>query len=116
MAYKISLSNKTDIQIDHDELESVKNGIETGARLIKVRSGMFNPSFIISIEPDHKRLEGMKYLPKKLPDLFNRVGKMTRFEDINIQIEGPKEPVVPVEKIKEFLGEKPEFLNNNEKE
>lgn len=115
MAYKISLSNKAEIQIDRDELEIVTKGIEAGVRLIKVRSGMFNPSFIVSIEPDYSRLEGAKGLPKELPDMFNRIGSMKSFKEITEQLRlESNEPQVPREKIKEFLV-KPDFLKNIEK-
>lgn len=111
MAYKVTLSNKSSIPIDREELESVKKGIETGARLIKVKSGIFNPAYIVSVEPDYKRLEGIRALDH-LPDMFERIGKMKTIEELaeekKLELEAPK---VPQEKIDKLLKKyKPNFL------
>lgn len=116
MAYKVCLSNKSEIKIDHDELPGIVEGIESGARLIKVRSGMFNPSFIVCIELDENRLEGLKFLPKKLPDMFQRIGGMTQIGDVisdRIEIGDPKEILPSPDEVREMIDRnKPEFLKH----
>lgn len=80
MAYKIYLSNKTNIQIDRDELETVTNAIQSGVKFFKVKSGIINPSYIVSIEPDYDRLN--KKGLDELPDMFNRIGKMKKISEM----------------------------------
>ncbi len=58
MTYLIELSNKTKIQIDPDELESVLQGIKSG-NPVRVRQGIFNPSFFVSIVEDTKRIKAL---------------------------------------------------------
>lgn len=57
-AYKLMLSNGVQIKADEDELDKVKEAIKTGS-WGKVRQGMFNPSFLISIVEDTDRLEAL---------------------------------------------------------
>lgn len=54
--YIVQLSNKTDVQIDSDELEKITEGIRT-ASPIRLKKGIINPSFIIAVIPDRKRWE-----------------------------------------------------------
>ena len=55
-AYKIILSNGGSLQIDEDEVEKVVAGIRTG-RPVKVRQGMFNPSFWVCTVEDKDRMQ-----------------------------------------------------------
>jgi len=54
-AYLIELSNKRTIQIDPKELDSVLEGIKSG-NPVKVKQGIFNPSFFVDIVLDEKRI------------------------------------------------------------
>lgn len=88
---KIILSNKSEIKIDDDELPTVIEGIQRG-RPIKVRQGIFNPSFFVSIVPDRDRIE--EFLSpsnnrQPLP-LLNNV-----FEGIPLQLEDAKKRLIP---------------------
>lgn len=47
----VQLSNKQEVKITSDELESISEGINTGS-MIKLRQGIVNPSFIVSVVPD----------------------------------------------------------------
>lgn len=80
MAYKIILSTKSEFQIDKDELQVVIDGMQSGSKFIKVKSGIFNPSYLASIEIDTKRIEGEKYL-RELPDLFEKVSRIPTEEE-----------------------------------
>jgi hypothetical protein len=113
MAYIIKISGGTELKIDREEMKTVIEGVEAGSRLVKVKSGMFNPSFISAIEPDYKRLEGLDALDK-LPDMFERIGNMASIEDIIAErLEAPKEPEKDLGKIREMLDRnKPDFLKN----
>lgn len=53
--YIVNLSGGNPISIDEDELEKVMRGINTGA-VVKVRQGLFNPSFFISLTRDDARI------------------------------------------------------------
>ena len=52
--YKIKLSNGADIPIDEDEVEIVVAGIQSG-RVVRVRQGIFNPSFFVAMIIDEQR-------------------------------------------------------------
>ena len=116
MAYKICLSNKSELKIDREELETVTKGMEDGARLIKVKSGIFNPSFIVCIEPDYNRLEGLKALDK-LPDMFDRIGHMASVEEIAERVRlnsAEEEKPLSKDEMKEKLTRfKPDFIRKD---
>lgn len=57
--YRIHLSNKSEIQIDEDEVEVVTQAIQTG-KIGRVRRGVFNPSFFVSLTLDDKRYQEWK--------------------------------------------------------
>ena len=57
--YIIHLSNKSEVQIDEDEVEIVVESIKTG-KIGRVRQGIFNPSFFVSLTMDDKRYEQYK--------------------------------------------------------
>jgi hypothetical protein len=63
-AFKAVMSRGDDIPLDPDELALIQNGATTG-RFIKVRQGIINPSYLISIVEDKERrktfLEETKY-------------------------------------------------------
>ena len=72
--YKVTLSGKIEIPIDPDELSSVINAIGTGD-IVRVRGGIFNPAFFVSITEDESRppinhvYDGLLERPN-LPDIF----------------------------------------------
>lgn len=55
-AYKVILSTKHEIKIDEDEVAKVLEGIKSGS-IVRVRQGLFNPSYFVCIERDKDRLE-----------------------------------------------------------
>lgn len=75
--YKVRLSGKVEIPIDPDELQSVINAIGTGD-IVRVRRGIFNPAFFISVTEDESRppinhySDGLIERPN-LPDIFSEV-------------------------------------------
>lgn len=86
-AYIVKLSNNAEVPIDADEVEKVLSGVSRGS-MVRVRQGLVNPSFIVAIVPDKKRisafLEDTKYPDEEtkerrhagllpLEDIFNEV-------------------------------------------
>lgn len=53
--YLVQLSNKTEVQIDADELPLITEGIKTSSPIL-LRSGIINPSFIVCIIKDEERM------------------------------------------------------------
>lgn len=80
MKYLVQLSNKTKIPIDEDELQNVLAGIQAG-NPVKVRQGIFNPSFFVTIVEDEDRqpinhfTDGLVERPN-LPDIFANLKKL----------------------------------------
>lgn len=54
-AYKVIMSRGPEIRIDQDELPKIMQSIETGMP-VKVRQGIFNPSFWVSVVTDEERV------------------------------------------------------------
>ena len=84
MKYLIELSNKREIPIDGDELLNVIEGIKTGSP-VKVRQGIFNPSFFVAIVEDQERAPYQVYgekEPKERPnlqDIFDKTGLIEKY-------------------------------------
>lgn len=55
-AYKVNLSKGNPMPCDADELPNIILAIKTGAPC-KIRSGIFNPSYYVSITEDNERIE-----------------------------------------------------------
>lgn len=55
-AYKIQLSNKSEIQADDDEIQNILKGIQSG-QPVMLRQGIFNPSFFVAIIRDVDRIK-----------------------------------------------------------
>ena len=55
-AYKAVLSRGDDIQLDPNEIETVLQGASKG-QFIRVRQGIINPSYLVSIVEDKERRE-----------------------------------------------------------
>jgi len=53
--YKVILSTKTEIKCDKDEIQRVIEGI-TGGSIIKLKQGLINPSFIVTVIEDTDRV------------------------------------------------------------
>lgn len=62
--FVVELSTKTRVKIDPTEIDAVLQGIAEG-KLVKVKQGVINPSFIVGIVEDTERrvefLEDTKY-------------------------------------------------------
>lgn len=56
--YKVQLSNKTEVQIDGEELALIAEGIKKGSP-IRVKRGIINPSFIVCVVGDTERWESL---------------------------------------------------------
>lgn len=54
-AYIVKLSNGGEVQIDGDELSTIIGGIKGGS-IIRVKQGLINPSFIVSVTQDKARI------------------------------------------------------------
>ena len=80
MKYIVKLSNKAEIPIDEDEVQRVVEGLKSGT-LVKVRQGIFNPSFFVAVvedetrKPIHHYFEGQIERPN-LPDIFTNIKKL----------------------------------------
>lgn len=63
-AYKVILSTKHEIKLDSDEINSILEGIRSGD-IIRIRQGLFNPSYFVAVIEDTERkerfLEDTKY-------------------------------------------------------
>lgn len=86
MAYKVVMSRGDDVQIDQDEIDNVVLAIQKGTP-VRVRRGIFNPSFYVSIVKDEKRvvdfMEDTKYDDRRrarglepLKDIFADLPKL----------------------------------------
>jgi hypothetical protein len=101
-AYKVILSTKHEIKIDADEVASVIEGIKTGS-IVRVRQGIFNPSYFVCIERDKDRidrfLEDTKYDDAR--SLSKRRAGMLPLADILEDVklkrlpEAPRRPELP---------------------
>ena len=72
------MSKGTPIQIDEDELPSTLAGIERGLP-VKVKQGIFNPSFYVSIIEDKEREKAVleeNYRIKETNDSMRKIGKL----------------------------------------
>jgi hypothetical protein len=80
--FKAIMSTGEEIKIDADEIEVAQRAVATG-QFIRVRQGIINPSYLVSIVEDkHRRiefLEDTKYEPhkreggmKSLADIFSK--------------------------------------------
>ena len=56
----VQLSNKQEVSITSDELDSITMGVKTGS-MIKLRRAIINPSFIVSIIPDTEKWRTFLY-------------------------------------------------------
>ena len=54
--YKIVLSNKEEFEIDETEFEKVLVGLGGGS-FVKIKQGIFNPSFVVMVIPIRKEDE-----------------------------------------------------------
>lgn len=85
--FKIKCSNGIEIQIDEDEIEKVMENLGT-KNFIKVRRGVFNPSFFVALIEDRERRNeyfadykhqiksgSMSKHPPQLKDMFEEVNK-----------------------------------------
>lgn len=80
MKYIVKLSNKAEIPIDEDEVPRVVEGLKSGT-LVKVRQGIFNPSFFVAVVEDEKRKPINHYFDGEierpnLPDIFTNIKKL----------------------------------------
>lgn len=50
------MSNNRKIQIDPDEMNKISEAIRTGS-VVRVRQGMFNPSFLVDVVEDETRIK-----------------------------------------------------------
>lgn len=58
-AYIVKLSDKSEVKIDADEVQNVVSGIQSG-QPVKVRRGIFNPSFFVCLIEDVDRLKAWR--------------------------------------------------------
>ena len=75
--YQLILSTKQIIEIDQEDFIKVSENLQKG-RLVQVKQGIFNPSFVVAILPIHKeitqKIEG--YIDEKTQTFI-----ATKFED-----------------------------------
>ncbi len=89
--YKIIMSRGDDIPLDTDEIEKVLKGIASG-QPVMVKTGIFNPSFYVSITKDVKRwanfLEDIKYQENKKELLIKGAPQLKNiFEDTVLKLQ-----------------------------
>lgn len=78
-AYKVVLSTRHEIKIDEDEVAKVVEGIKSG-HIVRVRQGIFNPSYFVCIERDGERIE--RFLEDTKYDDRKRRGGILPLADI----------------------------------
>ena len=88
--YKVIMSRGDDIQIDADEVKNVLKAISGGQPAV-VRTGIFNPSFCVSVVKDKQRwvrfLEDIKYTDNKKELLITGVPQLKNmFEDTVLKL------------------------------
>lgn len=80
--YIITLSNKATISIDEDEVPLVVEAIKSGS-FGRVRQGIFNPSYFVSLTPDVERynryIEENRYRGPNQPE---KKGELLPLKDI----------------------------------
>jgi hypothetical protein len=97
-AYKVVLSTRTEIKIDEDEIANVIEGIKSG-KVVRVRQGIFNPSYFVCIERDSDRIE--RFLDDTKHDTGKRLKGITLLkdilEDVKVRLlpEAPRRPELP---------------------
>lgn len=77
--YIIRLSDKTEIRLDEDELPLVIQGIQAG-KPVKVRQGIFNPSFYVAVVLDRERIK--EYLEKNPTHNFGEPVEVVPIENL----------------------------------
>ena len=75
--YLVKLSDKTEISIDGDEVQTVVAGITSGS-IVQCKQGMFNPSFFVALVEDEDRLRDLVTTEGKMG--FTGEGKNMRQE------------------------------------
>ncbi len=78
MIYDLILSKGSVIKIDEEDLEVIKDNI--GKSLIKIKQGIFNPSFMVTIVPTNQSDVIEKY---KIETQGN-IAKITGTEEIKV--------------------------------
>lgn len=95
MIYLLELSTKTKIKIDSDDYEKFLNA--DSSRFVKLKQGIVNPSFVVSITATEEKLE------KKVEGYID--------EDTGKYVV-TREEIVPI-KLPDALVEKYESINEN---
>lgn len=89
-AYKVIMSRGEDIPIDPSEVQVVQIGASQG-KLIRVRQGLINPSYLVSIVEDKERkqrwLEDTKYSQEKKRRLLGMESLTDIFSDEPLRLE-----------------------------
>ena len=91
--YKVYMSSGKPLAIDEDEVDKIMRGISTG-QPVKVRQGIFNPSYFVSIGIDTERYQEWKdSIQHKIDDGGHEVLMFPVLENLPdiFQIEAPKE-------------------------
>lgn len=78
-AFIVEMSTRSIVRIDSDEVTRVLEGIATGS-VIRVRQGIINPSYIVSVIQDKERTE--KFLEDTKYDKDKRELGVTKLNDI----------------------------------
>lgn len=73
-AYKVNLSKGNAMPCDSDELPNIVLAIKTGAPC-KIRSGIFNPSYYVSITEDQERIDEVRHTNSQIYEDNERVRK-----------------------------------------
>lgn len=84
-AYKVNLSKGNGMPCDADELPNIVLAIKTGAPC-KIRSGIFNPSYYVSITEDQERIDEIRHTNSQIYEDNERVrkygGTMQKFKSL----------------------------------
>jgi len=82
-AYKVNLSKGDAMPCDTDELPQIVLAVKTGSPC-KIRSGIFNPSYYVSITEDKDRIEEVEIQNsriRKCNEQESRYGKAKNYEN-----------------------------------
>ena len=71
VAYLVNLSRGEPVRIDQEELTKVLAALQAGAPVV-VKQGIINPSYVVSVTPDMRRIDEYVEMAHKYKDEHTR--------------------------------------------
>jgi len=108
--YLVELSSRRSVQIDESEIAKVKESLSSG-QFVKVKQGIINPSFVVDITLDTKRMSDFRTeldrieQHNKFNSMYNDSNYQRQypefrqlkdvFADVNMRLEKQRKPELP---------------------